>query len=175
MLSYTEIDELERTIKAELPDKLLGILTKLNRTGELDSFLSMIEMTEHTLTNKEYEVYKTGKIVIIGQSDVKAEVLLSIANKLGISKDRFELLLEYNDAKKYNFNKLQWDPTYCAVLVGPMPHSGKSKGDHGSILSAIENEQGYPPVIRMGETSLKITKSQFRKKIVELIAKKIVV
>ena len=75
-------------------------------------------------------MYKTGKIVVIGQSDVKPEVLLSIAKQLGLDKKRFELYLEYEDAKKFNFQKIQWQPTYSLLMVGPMPHSGSGKGDY---------------------------------------------
>lgn len=50
-------------------------------------------------------------------------------------------------------------------MVGPMPHSTESKGDYSSVISAIENEEGYPPVIRMGKNTLKITKSDFREKL----------
>ena len=53
-------------------------------------------------------MYKKGKIVVIGQSDVKPEVLLSIAKQLGLDKKRLELYLEYEDAKKFNFQKMQW-------------------------------------------------------------------
>ena len=64
---------------------------------------------------RNYEVYKTGKIVVIGQSDVKAEVLLSIAKKLGLDKSRFESHLDYDDAKNFNFRKTQWQPSYHIV------------------------------------------------------------
>ena len=39
----------------------------------------------------------------------------------------------------------------------------------GSIISAIETEPGYPPVVRMGSNGLKITKSDFKDKLQELI------
>ena len=64
---------------------------------------------------------------------------------------------------------MQWQPTYSAVLVGPMPHSGTTKGDFSSIKSAIENEEGFPPIVRLGTNGLKISKSDFRIKLQELI------
>lgn len=169
MLGIDELLELEEAIKAELEENLTGILARLNRSGRLDELLSLMEM-EHLLDKDNgYQVYKSGKIVVIGQSSVKAEVLLSIGKSLGIEKDRFELYLEYEDAKSFDFRKLQWKPSYSLVLVGPMPHSGVSKGDAGSIISAIETEEGYPPIVRLGCNSLKITKSDFRKKLREVI------
>lgn len=82
-------------------------------------------------------MYKTGKIVVIGQSDVKAEVLLSIAKKLGLDKSCFELHLDYDDAKNFNFRKTQWQPSYSLIMVGPMPHSGIGKGDYQHIYLGV--------------------------------------
>ena len=174
MLNYNEISELESAIMQELPEKLLPALTRLNRTGELETLLKLLDLKELLDSDDEYEVYNTGKIVVIGQSDVKAEVLLTIAGKAGIDKSRLELYLDYHDAKKLDLRRMQWNPTYSVILAGPMPHSGASKGDYSSVLAAIENEPGYPPVVRLGETSLKITKSQFQKKMEELLEARII-
>ena len=174
MLGIEELNELEQNIMEELQDSLLGILSKLNRAGELENALAVWGLDHLLVSEKEYEVYKTGKIVVVGQSDVQKDVLLAIAAKAGIEKSRLELHLDYNDAKTMNFRKYQWDPSYSVILVGPMPHSGKEKGDAGSVISAIEETEGYPPVVRMGTTKLKITKSDFRSKIDELIQRGII-
>ena len=169
MLNVEELFELEESIKDELDDYLTHALSSMNRSGQLEDFLRLLGM-EHLLKKESgYEVYKTGKIVVIGQSDVRPEVLLSIAKQLGLDKKRFEFHLEYEDAKKYNFQKLQWQPTYSLIMVGPMPHSGSGKGEYGSIISALEAEEGYPPVVRLGSNSLKITKSDFRAKLEEML------
>ena len=42
-----------------------------------------------------------------------------------------------------------------------MPHSVKDKGDFSSMITVMEKQEGYPPVIRMGSNELKITKSNF--------------
>ena len=167
MLDHTQLMELWETIAEELEDNLLQILIKLNRTDRLGELLTLLEM-QHLL-DSGYHVYPSGKIVIVGEADVKAEVLLGVANSLGIDKKRFELYLDYNDSVKLDFKKMQFDPKYAAILVGPMPHSGKSKGDYSSVITAIEDQQGYPPVIRLGSNRLKITKSDFRTKLQELI------
>lgn len=169
MLSVEELFELEDNIREELDDHLAAALASLNRSGQLEELLQLLGM-EHLLEKETgYEVYKTGKIVVIGRSDVKAEVLLSIAKKLGLNKSRFELHLEYDDAKDFNFRKMQWQPTYSLIMVGPMPHSGSGKGDYSSIISAIESEDGYPPVVRLGSNGLKITKTDFRAKLEEMM------
>ena len=98
MLNVEELFELEENIKEELDDHLTAALSRMNRSGQLEDFLRLLGM-EHLLHKESgYEVYKTGKIVVIGQSDVKPEVLLSIAKQLGLDKKRFELYLEYEDA-----------------------------------------------------------------------------
>lgn len=95
MLDVEELLELEDNIRKELDDHLPAALSMLNRTGELETFLKMLGMEDLLQSKPLYQVYKTGKIIVIGRSDVKAEVLLSIAKSLGLSKDRFELYLDY--------------------------------------------------------------------------------
>lgn len=175
MLNVEELFELEDNIKEELDDHLTVAISRMNRSGQLEEFLQLLGM-EHLLKREpEYEVHKSGKIVVIGQSEVKSEILLSIAKKLGLETNRFEMYLNYEDSKTFNFRKMQWQPKYSLVMVGPMPHSGSDKGDYGSIISALEAEGGYPPVVRLGSNSLKITKSDFRTKLTEMIETKKIV
>ena len=172
MLDVEELLELEDNIRQELDDHLPGALSMLNRTGELEIFLKMLGM-EHLLQKQsDYQVYPTGKIIVIGQSDVKANVLLSIAKRLGLDKNRFELYLDYEDAKTFNFKKMYYKPQYALVMVGPMPHSGVGKGDSGSIIAALENDEGYTPVVRLGSNGLKITKTDFKNKLDEMLLSK---
>lgn len=169
MLNTEELLELEDSIREELEDHLLEVLAKLNRTEQLEDLLQLLGMEYLLEKDSSYQVYKTGKIVVIGQSDVPAESLLAIAKKLNIDKNRFELYLDYEDAKTFNFQKMQWQPSYSLIMVGPMPHSGKGKGDYGSIIAALEAEDGYPPIVRLGSNGLKITKSDFRSKLEDMI------
>lgn len=170
LLGIEELSELEELLRAEINSNLIEIITRLNRTDRLEELLELLGLDYLLKSDNGYRVFKSGKIIIIGYTDVKAEVLMSVAKALGIAKDRFEFYLEYEDAKKFNFRNIQWQPSYSAVLVGPMPHSGASKGDYSSVISAIESEEGYPPVIRMGSNALKITKSDFKCKLQEMIS-----
>lgn len=170
MLSVEELMELEDSIREELNENLTAALTRMNRSGDLEVFLQLLGMEHLIRQGSGYKVLKNGKIVVVGQSDIKAKELLSIAGKLGLEKGRFELHLSYEDAKSYNFRKLQWQPTYSLVMVGPMPHSGSGKGNYSSIISALESEEGYPPVVRLGSNGLKITKSDFKMKLEEALA-----
>ena len=89
--------------------------------------------------------------------------MLVSAGKMGFDKSRFEFHLDYDEMKNMRIDSYKYKDCYCAILAGPMPHSGTGKGDFTSIITALENEEGYPHVIRMGENGLKITKSGFKK------------
>ena len=162
MLGIEELAELEEKLKDELFENLTEILTRLPRTGQLESLLTLLGMSSLLGSEAPYQVHVTGKILVIGQADVKEKELYAIGKRMGISKDRFELHLNYNDGANFNFNKVQYNPEYSVILVGPMPHSGVSKGNASSVITNIEREDGYPPVIRLGNAGLKISKSNFK-------------
>lgn len=162
MLSIEELLELEDAIRENLIERLEEILTKMNRTGQLEEFVRLIGMGELLGEVGAATEKRKGKIIVIGQSEVPKEKLASVANNLGIDKERFEFYLNFNDAKYFNFRKTQWSDSYSAILVGEMPHSGKAKGEYSSIISAIESQEGYPPVVRVGTKGLKITKASFK-------------
>lgn len=169
MLSVEELSELEDDLRKDIDDYLPAALSKMNRSGQLEEFLHLLGMEYLLQRESGYKVFKSGKIVIIGQSDVKSDAVLSIAKQLGLDKERFELYLNYEDAKTFDFRKMQWNPQYSLLMVGPMPHSGIGKGNHGSIISALESEDGYPPIVRLGSNGLKITKSDLKSKLIEMI------
>ena len=169
MLDYSALIDLEDAFRTELKENLTGIITTLNRTGQLEELLDLLGLSRLLQDDNSYHTLKSGTIIVIGQSDVGADVLAAVAKKCGIDKKRIEFYTEYEDAKTFNFGKTQWNPNYSLIMVGPMPHSTESKGDYSSVISAIENEEGYPPVIRMGKNTLKITKSDFREKLENVI------
>ena len=77
---------------------------------------------------------------------------------------------DYKKIQKYDYKKLQHNPNYRVVLVGPSPHSGRGKGNSSSTITAIEQGKYYPPVIRLqGSNGLKITKTNFRETLEQLI------
>ncbi len=116
----------------------------------------LIGTTKKTSHNKE------GIIIVVGKSDVPKEKLAGVAKSLGFEKERFEFNLDFEDGKTYNFRKTLYSDAYSAILVGEMPHSGTAKGNYSSIITALEGEEGYPPVVRVGMKDLKITKASFR-------------
>ena len=174
MLSIEQLEDLDERLKYELDEHLTEILTRLNRDDRLDELLEILGLTNLLKPEPMYTCFDNGKIVVLGESNVAEAVLLAIAKDLGLDKKRFEFHLGYDEAKMFDGRKMQWNPAYSLILVGPMPHSGTSKGDASSVITALENTEGYPPVIRLGTNSLKISKSDFRAKLTEAMVKKLI-
>lgn len=169
MLDVPQLLELEEQLHLELNNRLGEILSFLNRTGRLEEFLELIGLKNLLFHDSTYKAYKNGKIVVLGASNVKQTALLAIAKELGISRDRFEFHLEYKDVQSLNVSLFRYNLNYSLIMVGPMPHSGVGKEDASSIISAMESKEGYPPVVRLGTNSLKISKTDFRNKLQESI------
>lgn len=172
MLDIDELLELEEILRTEIDENLEHILVKLNAAGKLKDLLSLLDMGKYLETDEDNMVIRDGKLIVIGQSEVGKEQLIGVAKNLGFSKDRFEFYLNYDDAKNFDFRKTQWSSQYSCILVGEMPHSGKIKGNYRSIISALENQEGYPPVVRIGGKKLKITKTSFREALEYLVSEK---
>lgn len=159
-LSINELQVLEQNLKEVLYNNFSEILFRVNYSGQLSELLNVLGL-ESLLPYQRVNSKKQGVILVIGQSEVKQNKLLAVAKDLGFDKNRFEFCLDYNEAKTFPYRKMQYSPKYSAVLVGAMPHSVKDKGDFSSMITAMEKQEGYPPVIRMGSNELKITKSNF--------------
>lgn len=129
-----------------LPEKITEILSRANRRNELDELLRLLGFSELYKDENHFESYKDDKIVVIGGTEIKEEVLVSIGKQVGIDKKSFEFCLDYNDIQKYDFRKTQYAPQYRVVLFGPTPHSGYGKGDSRSIIAEIEKADAYPRV-----------------------------
>lgn len=170
MLGIDELEELENAVRVRLDDELTHILTKLNREERLNDFLDLIGMPEYLESQKpEYQTLPTGKIIVLGASKVKEKDLLAIGKSLGIKKDRFEMHLDYEEGKKIDVTKWQWNTNIAVIMVGPMPHSGEGKGEYSSVISAMENEEGYPLIVRLGSGELHISKTNFRIQLEQLL------
>lgn len=170
MLSIEELSELEDEIMDILPDKITQILSRANRSGELEDLLRIMGLSDLLESSTKFDTYKDGKIVVVGGTEIKEEVLASIGKQLGIDKKRFEFCLDYKDVQKYDFKKMQYAPQYRVILFGPTPHSCYGKGDSGSIIAEIEKSDAYPRVERLvNGHELKITKSNFREALQNLI------
>ena len=167
MLNQYEIEE--------LVDQVVDIITQqillANRTGSLNELLDKYGFNEFIKNNSAYDTEKDGKIVVIGQSEINKNILCGIVKSLGLSRDRFEFCLDYNESKTYNYKNMQYNPKYRVVLFGPVPHSTIGKSDSGSVIAEMQQKEGYPRVVILNSNNaLKITKSGFKKALENLIA-----
>lgn len=162
MLNVEDLMELEEKFRKTIAEKSEEILSKLNRDGKLEEVLELLGLADLLADDCAYKPYKTGKVFIVGQCEVKMQQLLGLIKGMGFDKNRFEFCLDYDDVKRFNFEKLFWRPENTLVLVGPMPHKTCGTGDYSSAIEAITQRPGSPNVIRCGSNSLKMTKSSIR-------------
>ena len=174
MVSVDELFESMDEIQNFFDANIRAILTILNRSEKLDDFLGMIGMENPFHRERVFQSDRRGKIVVLGDSKLSKNDMLVSAKKMGFSKDRFELHLGYDEVKTLDVNKYRYKWSYAAILVGPSPHSGVGKGDYSSIIVRMEEDEGYPPVVRMGENELKITKSGFQNALRRLLSSRII-
>lgn len=156
----------------EIIDAVTEKIYLANRTGELESLLSdwglsSLIKDDAPSSDDFYDTHKDSTIVVIGASQVKEHDLLGIVKNLRLDKDRFEFCLDYKAIETFQFSKMQYNPNYRLVIVGPMPHSTTGKGESRSTISKLENGNGYPKVIRLGSNELKITKTNFKQALQE--------
>jgi hypothetical protein len=163
LLDATELLALEKNLRQRFDNDLTRILCDLNRAGELEDALEKWGLSDLLYSDTDYRPDKKGKILIVGDSQVKKELLIPVAKDLGIDKSRLEFVLSYAEAKKYNMSRIQYNRDYCLILFGPVPHSGVSKGDFSSEITAVMSTPGYPPMKKLvANEQLKITKNNFK-------------
>lgn len=141
---------------------------RLNAEGSLDRFLKEIGYVDPA-SGSILPAKKDGKILVIGGSVINKNDLEMAATKAGFDKTRFEWKLGFKDAKRYQFNKLQYNSNYSAILVGPMPHKCSYETERASAIMAMANEPGFPPLFRMGKgNELCISKQSFTNALKEM-------
>jgi hypothetical protein len=146
---------------------------KANDEGNLWKLLNRYDMQElYPLDNdNEFPTNPRGKILIIGHTKVKQKDIIGCTKDLGIEKNRLEIVTDYEGIKKYKFNHIQYNPNYRLILFGPSPHSGVSKENDSSIITTIENKDGYPKIKRLTDGhALKISTTSLKEALIEEIA-----
>lgn len=159
--SATQLEMINSSITKEM---IGNYLFKLNIIGGVDDFLEGLGITEkpEKVNSDTHYAIKDGKILVIGGTNIKKDKLLMAAGKEGFAKDRFEFVTAYDEAKTYPFEKLKWNDRYSAVIVGPIPHKVTGSAGYSSVISRMQTEEGFPPVVRCGTASdLKITRNSF--------------
>lgn len=109
-----------------------------------------------------FDTQKNGNIIMFGDTSIKIDDIYGCLKSLGISKKRFEHV-SYADMTNYDLRNLEYNNTYRLILIGPMPHSIKGKGEYASGIEWLVNNQNIAKTIKFD--NLKITKTSFKKAI----------
>lgn len=165
-LSNEEIVDLEEKIFDAYDGVFTNILNHINTRGRIEDFLKLIGHTDFLGKEEDSFIpFKNGKVLVLGDSSLNTNDVTRALRDAGLEKDRIELHLGY-DLGGYNVEHIRWDFNIALVLVGPVPHSMRGKGDYSSVIEMMEREQGYPPVIRLENSgTLKITKTNLKEAI----------
>lgn len=160
--------ELTKEFAEQISNILTGNFSLENFGTNLKSKADLILKKYHTckIFNKEMN---NKKILVIGNSVVKVEHLIKIANSLGISKESIDFAIGYNEIKNKNIlTNIKNKERYSDVLIGPIPHSLSGKEGTASIFGLIEkHKDDYPNIIKLTQKGgkhdiLKITKEGFK-------------
>lgn len=148
-----EIKELLSSQPDMCDEKLVALITSLSNKEEAKNFVAT----------------HTKKILVIGEVNFKEAQLNGFLKSVNISKERLEFKTGYHAFKQKSLRSYQYNDNYALILVRAMPHSTKDMGNFSSIISAMEREEGWPPVIRLGGKGLKGTLSNAKRAIYETL------
>lgn len=118
-----------------------------NARGTIFDFLQVHNIPFDEIDECNYNKSSV-RLLIAGQSDVKKEHIFGILKKLGIDKNRVDMILDYDELKRFKWNDIQYSSKYSDVVFGACPHSVIGKGDYSSVISRMESEEGWPNPIR---------------------------
>ena len=175
MLDNNELSELcERAASYLTEEKLQRVFVRANRMGVIVKLTELLGIA-NMLPSNRYQPMRSGRIVVVGASEVPERQLAGVANSLGIDKKRLEFTLDYDETKTaFDFRKLRYAQNYSLVIAGPMPHKTSGTGIHSSAIMSMMSEDGYPPVIECGTNGLSISKSSFKNTLKEAISRGII-
>lgn len=141
--------------------KIAKEITDAYYNDEIDFILTKYDLNDEI--SYSYYDFNNAKILVIGNSMISKDIMVSIAKKYGIKESRLEFELDYNRLHNYNFKNLRNNMLYSDVLVGPLPHKVKGIENYSSFLAMAEaNPEEFPKIIRLeGTNELKITKQSF--------------
>lgn len=105
------------------------------------------------------------KVLIVGELSFPKDVLYTIAKKeFNISNEKIDML-NYQEAKHYDFQRLKGYSKYTDIIVGPNAHKSGGIDGYNSLISMIKSEQEKFPLLTEAVDStgkLKFTKTSIR-------------
>jgi hypothetical protein len=159
-------------LKIDIASEANRIVTKriigARSISELKSYLKSIGLEELVPETEWFQ--PNGYIYIFGDLRIKDNIVRQIFKDLNIDDCRVKIVSEYDELKNYNFDRFQYNPSVRLIFVGPMPHSTKGKGDYSSVIAKMEQEEGFPKIVRLGtEGNLKVTKTNLKDAVIKEI------
>lgn len=151
-----------------LEEKLVKRITKelfnANRNNDIGDYLKSIGCED--LIVPYNTVYSSNaKIIVIGRSYIKPDIMRAIAKSNGIDPNRLEIYNDYDKLTNFNINFLRNNMNYCDIIFGPAPHSMEYIGSYTSALAMIKQNSAEFPKLNVANDSnkLKITKNSFER------------
>lgn len=165
-----DIDELTPIIEEQF-ERMREDIYNANRMGE-DELREALRKWNWTEESTEQGVGLPGRILVVGQSQVKEAELVRAALDCGFPAEDIDFVLGYKAS--YRFSTLEFSDTYSDVLFGPLPHSQDGKGSSSSIITQMEAAPDrWPNPVRLtANRALKITKESFTQALKETRAYK---
>jgi len=164
-MSKLDDDELlvvSEIVECAFKDDPIKIVSHLDTINKLDEFLKITGLKHGAQRELECDLMKTKKVLVVGNGLASASEYKQRCRSLGISPDNFEFYLDFEDGARLNFEKYRYRTEYGGIIVGAMPHSGRSKGKYSSVVEYLEKKPGFPRVVKADDGGeLKLTISSF--------------
>ena len=165
-LDYRELAELISKVQ----DKVEKDLMTANRFGELSKVLKQYNYIEETEKIESAYYSNNAKILILGEITAKINDIEYTFKNLGIPRDKFEIITDYEKLTNFNPEKLRNESRYSDILVCAMTNKMKNIGNYPDLISMIEhNQEEYPLLNRITNESgeLKFTITGLRNAIIK--------
>lgn len=152
---------------AEVYEALLTKISNEVREACNDDKLDELVKKYNLFEDEETYYYDefNAKILIVGEMSFSKDILYAIAKKeFNITRDRI-VMLDYQEAKHFDFQSLKGYSEYTDIIVGPNAHKAVGIDGYNSVISMIKAEQGSFPLLTEATDSagkLKFTKTSLR-------------
>lgn len=153
---------------AEIYDALLKKISDevrdaCNDDNKLEELIKKYNLFEDEETYYYDEL--NAKILIVGEMSFSTDIFYTIAKKeFNITRDRI-VMLNYQEAKHFDFQSLKGYSEYTDIVVGPNAHKAEGIDGYNSVISMIKAEQDNFPLLTEATDStgkLKFTKTSLR-------------
>lgn len=155
--SYIEI----ANIRSKAHSFVNAELNRAIASNTIDEFLEKYCIT----IEEEWMPFETrrAKVLVLGGLSCNRDELISVAKKLGFSKDSLEFISDYSNLTNLDVNKYRNSTVYSDIIFGPVPHKQIGIGDSSSFIALIQNNPAeFPRATKaIANGVLKITKNSF--------------